>query len=503
MAQLRRNIFANFAGQGWAALMQIAFIPLYIKFLGIEAYGLIGFYAMLQGVLQVLDFGLSPTMTRELARFSALPDKAGDSRNFVRTLETVYWSIGIVIGVLIYASAPFIANHWINASALDSSTVQRSIRLIGVIAALQWPLSFYQGGLMGLERLVLLNAIKIGNSTLFGGGAILVLAFISPDIVTFFTWQAVMSAIQLAVVTFCLWKSLPRSEVPSRFDSRVFHNIRKFATGMTGIMISGIIVSQLDKLILSKLLPLKVFGYYTLAYVVSNGLLLAILPMFNALFPRYSAIAATGDEIELSRLYRLGTQFTASVLFPMAAVLVLFSNDVLHIWTGNAITASNAAPIVCFLVVGTALNGLMYPVTALQLSSGWTSIGLRINLAFVALIIPGIILMTNWYGAVGAASVWAVLNVLYVLVDVPLTHRRLLKGQTVRWFTQDVGIVFITVLILSLFIRLTLSSPLHRISGVILLAGAFLLLFATAIFAAPQLRPVVIDFISRRIVKRT
>lgn len=498
MALLRKNILANFAGQGWAALMQIVFIPFYIKFLGIEAYGLIGFYVMLQGVLQILDFGLSPTMTRELARFSALPDKARESRNFVRTLETIYWGLGILIGLFIYAAAPVIANHWLNASSLDPSTIQRSVRLIGIIAALQWPLSLYQGGLMGLQRLVLLNAIKIGNSTLFGVGAIIVLAFVSPDIVTFFTWQAVMSALQLGVITFCLWKSLPRTNVPSRFDWQVLRNIRAFATGMTGIMVSGIVVSQLDKVILSKLLPLEFFGYYTLAYVVSNGLNLAILPLFNALFPRYSALAATNDEHDLSRLYHLGTQFTAALLVPLAAILVLFSHDILLIWTGNAITASITAPIACFLVAGTALNGLMYPVTALQLSYGWTSIGFRINLAFVAMIVPGIFLMTSAYGAVGAASVWTILNIVYVLVAVPLTHRRLLKGEAKRWYLYDVGLVFVTALVLSFIARSMVSSQLHSISGVFALIAMFAVLLTATIFAAPQLRPIAVDFLMKR-----
>ncbi len=70
MTVVKRNIIANFAGQGWAALMALAFVPLYIKFLGIEAYGLIGFFAMLQGAFQILDFGLSQTMNREMARYS-------------------------------------------------------------------------------------------------------------------------------------------------------------------------------------------------------------------------------------------------------------------------------------------------------------------------------------------------------------------------------------------------------------------------------------------------
>jgi hypothetical protein len=47
------DLAANFAGVGWSVLMQIACVPLYLKFLGIEAYGLIGFYLMLQAIFQV------------------------------------------------------------------------------------------------------------------------------------------------------------------------------------------------------------------------------------------------------------------------------------------------------------------------------------------------------------------------------------------------------------------------------------------------------------------
>ena len=84
MSRFTANIVANLLGQSWSVLVSIAVIPLYIKFLGIEAYGLLGFYMMLQGILQVLDLGLSPTMNRELARYSTMSDKAGEARDLVR-----------------------------------------------------------------------------------------------------------------------------------------------------------------------------------------------------------------------------------------------------------------------------------------------------------------------------------------------------------------------------------------------------------------------------------
>lgn len=45
VTMLKRNVIANYLGQGWRVLMSLAFVPLYIKYLGIEAYGLIGILA--------------------------------------------------------------------------------------------------------------------------------------------------------------------------------------------------------------------------------------------------------------------------------------------------------------------------------------------------------------------------------------------------------------------------------------------------------------------------
>jgi O-antigen/teichoic acid export membrane protein len=67
---LKKNLIANYLGQAWRALVGLAFIPLYIRYLGIEAYGLIGIFAILQAWLALLDLGLRPALGREMARFT-------------------------------------------------------------------------------------------------------------------------------------------------------------------------------------------------------------------------------------------------------------------------------------------------------------------------------------------------------------------------------------------------------------------------------------------------
>ena len=207
MGPIPRNIFANIAGQGWAAAMGLLLVPLYVALLGVEAYGLIGVYATLQASLQMLDLGLSQTMNRQLAHYQAFPEKAGEARDFVRTVEVGYWGIGLAIGGVVAAAAPLLARHWLKVGALPVSTVERAIVIMGAVAALQWPLSFYEGGLMGLQRQVLFNGLKIGIATFAGAGAALVLWLVSPTITAYFTWQIVVAALNvtlLAVVPVAL-----------------------------------------------------------------------------------------------------------------------------------------------------------------------------------------------------------------------------------------------------------------------------------------------------------
>ena len=71
---LGRNLLAGLASSVWSALVGLAVVPFYLKYLGIEAYGLIGFFATTQAVLSLLDMGMAPTINREVARRSASGD---------------------------------------------------------------------------------------------------------------------------------------------------------------------------------------------------------------------------------------------------------------------------------------------------------------------------------------------------------------------------------------------------------------------------------------------
>jgi len=493
MSRLTTNILANLSGQSWSVIVSIAVIPLYIKFLGIEAYGLLGFYMMLQGALQILDLGLSPTMNRELARYSTMPEKAGEARDLVRTLEVGYWLIGIVAGGAVSAAAPLITHKWLNIGNLPSEEVQQALMMMGLLVALQWPLSFYGSGLMGLQKQVLVNSIGIPMSLVGSGGAVLVLWLVSPKVTSLLGWQIMFGVLQLALVAFLLWRNLPTSGRPPRFNLALLRNVWRFAVGMGGIALSSVILTQLDKLILSRILSLEMFGYYTLASSAGRGLYVFITPMFNAIFPRFSALVAGGELDQLRKLYHQASQAMAALVLPVAAVMALFSFDLLKLWLRSEETASMAAPIVSILVIGTALNGLLNLPYALQLAFGWTRLSLYINAGLIVALVPAIIVMASAYGAVGAAVVWVALNLLYFIVGVPLTHRWIMRGEGWQWFVGDMCRPLAATLVITGLARWLVKSPMPTITTVANLTLILTVAALGSIMVSPYLRTWMFD----------
>lgn len=482
------NLLANFLGSGWSAILGLLVIPIYIQRLGIEAYGVIGFYIALQSILQILDFGLSPSLSREMARYSVQSDKAQEARNLVRTLEIGYWLIGVMIGGCILGGADFIAANWLNANKIPLDTLRMATLSIGLLLVFQWPVTFYQSGLMGLQKQVLANILLVINSTLRHLGAVIVLLVFSPTITTYFLWQILVSVFQIIVMILALWQSLPPAKYSAQFQFTLLRSILGFALGMSGITISSLILTQIDKVVLSKTLSLDDYGYYMVASTVNNGLTLLVVPVFSFVFPRLSALAVIADDVKTALFYHRSEQVIAACIFPIAGLIIMFPLEIVWFWTGNLETAEAVAPIVRLLVLGSALNAVMTIPYALQLAYNWTRIVLAINFVFILIFVPITIWASLTYGAIGAAYVWVALNAIYIIIGVPITHSRLLTGAAKTWFLQDVLPIGLGVLVPLVVARLTLTPSTSRWDNIGAIMALVLLTFSTAVISSPYLR---------------
>lgn len=431
------SFLAGLANSIWSVIVSLLAVPFYLKYLGIEAYGLIGFFATLQALFHLLDMGMAPTINREVARFSAL-GKLHEAGGLLHTLAVIYWSLAGIILLVTLGLSSLIAEYWLQSQNLSSQTISNAVVLMGFVVAFRWPVGLYQGALIGAQRLTISSSINIVIVTIGGGGGVAVLAFISPTIEAFFIWQACVGLVLAITMRFAAWRIVGKQK-KLKFDFYKLKNIWRFAAGMSGVAVSGVILMQLDKVLLSNILSLDDFGRYSLAAVIASGLYVFLTPLYNAIYPRMSALIETGDTKGLVKLYRGGAHLFLSFFFPVAISIAIFAEDLLYLWTGNQSLSISSGKIVSLFIIGTALNGLMHFPYALQLAYGKVRLPLAINGMLIVLMIPTVYIMSGSYGAVGGAAAWALTNALYVLVGTWLTHRFLLKEVGAKWLLVDVS----------------------------------------------------------------
>lgn len=485
---LKKNLLANYLGQGWVVLMGLAFIPMYIKYLGIEAYGLIGLFAVLQAWLSLLDMGLTPTLSREMARMTKDKHSSQYIHDLLRSTEVLFSFIAVIIIVSIWCSSTYLATHWLNSETISLKTIENALIVMGVVTALRLLENIYRSSIIGLQKQVILNVINSLMATLRGLGSIGVLVWVSPTIDAFFVWQGVVSLFSIALFAFVVYKTVPLSESGGRFSFMTLKSIQKFAGGMLGITFLSLLLMQVDKIILSRLLSLSDYGYYSLAVVVAATILMLLAPIGQAWFPRLSALQANGDEVEFIKAYHQGSQLISVVVGTAAIILIFFSQTILQLWTQNVELASHTSTILSFLVLGNFLNGLMWMPYQAQLAHGWTSLSLRINIVSVLIVVPAIFLVTPYYGAEGAAWIWIGLNAGYVIIGIHFMYRRILTKEKWKWYIEDIIFPLASATIVVWLVHWMSPKTTNMIIEVIVLIIATLLAFLASLMSASHVR---------------
>lgn len=471
------------------ALMGVIFVPLYVRMLGMEAFGLVGLMLSIQALSMLFDLGMGSVLNRELARRVHDIRAKSTVGDLVRTFEWLIWPIALLIAVAIWLISNPLAYHWLHPNQLSHMETAHAIAIMGLAVALQWPSSFYSNGLSGLEQQPALNIINAGFATLRGAGVLAVLYWVSSTVIAFMWWYAAMGACQSLVSAAVLWRLLPIDvDRRTRFRSKELHAAGRFAGGLVAITALSITVTQLDRIVLSAMRPLVELGYFSLALSVAAGLGRMIQPMFNALYPRYSRLVSLDERSALIQLYHLSNQCLAVVVAAISVMLIVFSKDVIYLWTGDASTAAKVALPLSILAAGTALNGLMNLPYALQLAHGWTRLTVGANFVALILGIPFCIWAVERYSIVGAAWLWFAINLGFVAICIPLMHRRLMFGEMHKWYLVDMLPPFVSAAAVGLFSHWFLPASSRDIRGFFQLIVISTLVFCAAALASPAAR---------------
>ena len=201
MPSLKRNIIFNYVGQFYVGFIGIAILPLYLKYLGPEEYGLIGIFTLIQAWMQILDFGLSPTLSKEIAS----RDKKSSQntiRTLIRSLESIFIGIALIAGTEIITASDWISSEWLKLQEVPIETASLCIVIMGSIIAVRWPISLYKSGINAYEHQVMQNIITFIIVTLRFPFTLILVMYGKLDITGYFITQLLISILELFIFRF-------------------------------------------------------------------------------------------------------------------------------------------------------------------------------------------------------------------------------------------------------------------------------------------------------------
>ena len=453
-SNLKINVLASYASQIYLIVISIAILPIYIKYMGAEAYGLVGFFAMLQGLFNLLDFGLTPTIGRQTAQYNAGKENALNFRRLFRALSLIFSVIAIIGGITLFFLDDYIATHWLKLDNLNIDDVLFCLEVMAVCVALRWMTGLYRGVISGFEQIVWLSIINSIIATLRFPGVLLYMYYFGFTIRSFFVFQLAIAFLEFVILAIKSYWLLPKTLAKDLigWSIKPVKPVLTFALTIAVTSAVWVLFTQLDKFVLSGVLSLSDYGYFTLAVLVAGGVLQLGAPISAPIMPRMARLEAEHKYEEIRKVYLNATQFISVVVVTAGIVLAGVAYPVLYAWTGDTSIAAQAAPILQLYALGNALLSLSAFPYYLQYAKGNLKYHLIGNIISVIILVPSVVWAAIHYGAIGAGWVWFLIQLIYLFCWVSYVHMKIEPSINKLWFksflpsltTVSLFVLFIT-----------------------------------------------------------
>ena len=382
-----------------------------------------------------------------------------------------------------------IATRWLKVGHLSITEVQVSVGIMGALVPLRWVGGLYRGILIGFERMTWLAGYNILLATLRFVGVLAVFALFGVNVEYFFGYQFIVGAVDLLGVWLMSRHLIVQGdEAHEAFSWAPLRKRAAFSLTIAFVQTAGVFLSQTDKLVLSKYLPLAMFGIFSLAVAAANVISIAGSPISQALLPRLTKLLAEKQEDAAYRLYSAATQTVGVIIYPGVVALAFLAEPILRAWTGHADIARHAAPILRLYAIGNGAGALNLFAYYIQFARGKLRLHFIGNAIVAAVLVPAFIWGGIRYGGVGTGAASVIVGCSYFLFWVPFVHARFLPGRHWDWLVRDILSVAIPTAMMGWAISSVMPWPNGRLALIGYLAVAGILLLTTSILSSSYAR---------------
>lgn len=349
-----RNAASSFLALAWLSLLSIVTIPVYIRLLGVSEWGLVAACASLQILSNFFDAGFSQIVPRWAAQEAQHPERL---RQHVNLFRRLYLGLGLAMFGVLQASADYLAHHWFQVSPGRGDALELAIRIVSFQFLFQFVNNLHIGLWHGLQRQVLANVRACGFGTLKHVAALLALLAGAQLAWVYALAFACVAGVEVLFNAISLQRMLGPSSTIATDQEVALGPMLKELSVLSGGILVGLLVSQLDRIILSRTVDVTSFGIYTVVATLALAFLQLQIPVTRAYFPVIVRDIQSHGQVSAAHLKRLlgGTLLTSTL---PALLACAFAPQLLDLWLRESMVVSVATTPLRLLLLAIALNTL-------------------------------------------------------------------------------------------------------------------------------------------------
>jgi O-antigen/teichoic acid export membrane protein len=442
---LARNTIWNLIGNGAPMIVAVFSMPILIRGMGKDRFGVLALAWGLIGYAGLFDMGLGRALTQLVAK------KLGEGdEKYVPTLVwtslLLMFAMGIVGTAVIGGISPWLIHHTLKVPEALQPEALSSFYLL----ALSVPIVISTSGLRGLleayQRFGVINALRIPMG---------VFSFLGPLIVLPFSKKvsAVVAVLVIgriiawgAHLFFCL-RVLPGLQRGIPWQRSAVRPLMRFGSWMTVSNIISPLMTTFDRFVIGALLSVTAVAYYTTPFELTSKLWLIPSSLLSVMFPAFST-SFVQDRNRTAMLYSRSVKYLLLVLFPIILFIVALAYDGLKLWLGPDF-AQHSTPVLQWLAVGAFINCLASSPFAVVQGAGRPDLTAKLHLIELPLYFAVLFWLTKTQGIEGAAIAWTARVSLDAVVLFAIAKKFLpvpssTQLQTILLFTGALAIFLFT-----------------------------------------------------------
>jgi O-antigen/teichoic acid export membrane protein/2-polyprenyl-3-methyl-5-hydroxy-6-metoxy-1,4-benzoquinol methylase len=382
-----------------SGVIGIALVPIMLKGLGSDSYGIWIAALSVLGTASLFDFGLGMCTTREVAR-SCESNAEDETKRFIQSAGNLFLVIGLIGGMVIAAFGLPLSNG-LHLSAQNRPIAIAVFVLAGISFLADRLLAFATAVLRGLRRFDFINLIATSGAILRAAGIVILIRSGSGAVVIML-WQAAALATSALASLWLVYRL--QDGLRFRLFYLEWNLVRSriaFSLASQLVTIFEVLIWDIAPIVVGLVLGAKWIVPYYVAQQFPTSVGPIIWATADALLPSASQSGNETDFTRTREILQLGTRWVVVIALPLCLGLWVVGPKLLQAWLGTV--PAGSVLILRLVTLAVFMEG--FSAASIQVLWGQAKIRALVILPVCLLIVSlGLtLLLLPRLGVVGAA----------------------------------------------------------------------------------------------------